>query len=327
MKKQRNYTYYSTLAASIMGLIDEKRRSGYAYNSNENVLKELDTFCIQSGYTCETVVKELSDAWSIQKATEGLNARNIRISALRQLSKYIFSLGKEAYLPRRLQSKETSVAHVFTPAELFSFFEALDSMRPTQIASGARILNECKVLFRLYYCCGMRLSEPLNLTWHCVDLDVGSLRILQSKGDKDRIIWIADDINSMLQQYRDYIGQECPGCEWVFPGIKIDIHLNDVSVRNYFRRAWYSTPYSILSNPPTVKSFRHTFVVDRLNSWMESGENIQNKLQYLSKFLGHSSIHESLYYYHQVEQGWKIVRQKDRTSDQVIPEVNTDEKE
>ena len=62
-------------------------------------------------------------------------------------------------------------------------------------------------------------------------------------------------------------------------------------------------------------------MVDRLNSWMSTGENIQEKLPYLCKFLGHSSIHESLYYYHQVEEGRKIIREKDKTSQIVIPEV------
>ena len=46
MKPRRDYAFNSSLAPAIEGLIQEKRASGYVYNSNADVLKELDTFCI-----------------------------------------------------------------------------------------------------------------------------------------------------------------------------------------------------------------------------------------------------------------------------------------
>ena len=80
----------------IEGLIREKRSSGYMYNSNADVLKELDTFCIEKGFDSETVTKTLSDAWAVQRDTEGISSRNIRVSNLRQVSKYLISIGVEA---------------------------------------------------------------------------------------------------------------------------------------------------------------------------------------------------------------------------------------
>ena len=104
MKPQRDYSYSSSLAPHIQGLIAEKRASGFAYSSNSDVLKEIDTFCIVNRFYDTTVTKEFSDAWSIQRETEGLNARYVRVSVLRQLSKYILSLGEEAYLPQLTQA-------------------------------------------------------------------------------------------------------------------------------------------------------------------------------------------------------------------------------
>ena len=169
MKILRNYEFYSTFSPIIKGLIDGKHASGYSYASNENVLKELDNFCLDHNFTFAAVTKELADAWSVQRSTEGLNARNIRVSILRQLSKYLLSLGTEAYIPKLFQSKETSEAHVFTDDELLVFFENPDNLKPVRHSYGVRLINECKVLFRLYYCCGMRLNEPVQLTWECVD--------------------------------------------------------------------------------------------------------------------------------------------------------------
>lgn len=325
MEPKRNYSYASSLSPYIEGLINEKRSAGYAYGAASDVLKALDTFCIENGFSCGTVTKELSDAWSVQKETEGLSARNIRVSILRQVSKYILSLGLHAYLPQAGQSTESPEAHVFTECERAAFFESLDAIIPPNGPGGTRILNECRVLFRLYYCCGMRRSEPLGLTWDCFDPEAGTIRILHSKGDKDRLVWITGDIAGMLLEYRNYIRKEVPNTDWMFPGMKAGKPVNAATVRSYFLKAWGRTPYAGNSNPPTIKSFRHTFVVERLNIWMSEGADIMEKLPYLSCFLGHSSMRESLYYYHQVEESRRIIRSKDKTSKKVIPEVKFNE--
>lgn len=321
MNKRYDHSYSSCIAAPIEGLISERRASGFMYNSAANMLKQLDTFCINNGFMCSTVTKELADAWSVQRDTEGINARNIRVSILRQLSKYILSLGENAYVPPDTQSGETKIAHVFSGQEIRDFFTGLESLVPKSGKYAGMLLTECKVIFRLYYCCGLRRAEPVELKWVNVDLDEGWIKIIQSKGYKDRILWLSDELLNMLKEYRKTIDTIRPGSEYVFPGIKDGNHISEGTVREYFLRALAYTACADIANPPTIKSFRHTFVVDRLNSWMAAGENIQEKLPYLCKFLGHSSIHESLYYYHQVEEGRKIIREKDKTSQIVIPEV------
>lgn len=325
MKPRRNYTFSSSLAPAISGLIQEKRASGYMYNSNADVLKELDTFCMDNGFNCESVTKELADAWAIQRETEGISARNIRVSNLRQVSKYLLSIGVDSYMPKTLQSTETKIAHVFTKQERLEFFECLNRIKVSGKKSSI-LLEECRVLFRLYYCCGMRLSEPIFLTWDDIDFNHGTITILHSKGYKDRVVFITPDIVSLLKNYQEYISKVLPNESLVFPGTKQGKPINEVTVRDYFLRTLAMTSYATISKPPTIKSFRHTFVVDRLNSWMENGENIEEKLPYLSKYLGHNSIHESLYYYHQVSEAFKIIHKKDKTSKIVIPEVIEHEK-
>ena len=323
MKPSRNYTFSSSLAPAIEGLIQEKRASGYMYNSNADVLKELDTFCIKNGYDAETVTKSLSDAWAVQRETEGISARNIRVSNLRQVSKYLISIGTESYMPQMLQSTESKIAHVLTSEERKEIFGCLNRLIIKK--KDKRLLEECRVIFRLYYCCGLRLSEPLRLTWNDIDCDSGRITILQSKGYKDRVVWVTPDVAEMIRKYHEYISAECPNETLVFPGAKNGKPVNKVTVRAYFQRTLALTSYATISNPPTIKSFRHTFVVDRLNTWMENGENIEDKLPYLSKYLGHNSIHESLYYYHQVSEAFRIIHDRDKTSDIVIPEVNESE--
>ena len=151
MRPRRDYTFSSSIAPMIEGHITERRASGFMYNSAADVLKEFDTFCIENGFHEDTVTKEMADAWSIQRVSEGINSRNIRVSILRQLSKYILSLGLEAYMPPNTQSGEIKVSHVFSEKERLEFFAALDSLKTRPGKYGGMILEECKVIFRMYY--------------------------------------------------------------------------------------------------------------------------------------------------------------------------------
>jgi len=60
---------------------------------------------------------------------------------------------------------------------------------------------------------------------------------------------------------------------------------------------------------------------------MEQGVSLKEMLPYLSRFLGHASPNETFYYYHQVDSAFRIIRQRDKSSSSVIPEVVADEKE
>jgi len=63
-----------------------------------------------------------------------------------------------------------------------------------------------------------------------------------------------------------------------------------------------------------------------MNEWMREGRNFETMLPYLSRYLGHASVDETQYYYHQVVSAFEIVRKHDRVADKVIPEVMVYEK-
>lgn len=58
---------------------------------------------------------------------------------------------------------------------------------------------------------------------------------------------------------------------------------------------------------------------------MEKEKNLTAMMPYLSKYLGHESVENTYYYYHQIESVFRIVRQKDQLSDCIIPEVPDEE--
>ena len=101
--------------------------------------------------------------WAIQKETEGTNYRNQRLSFVRQLSLYMNSLGINSYIPQLMQSEAITIPHVLSQDELRAFFNVADTYLPRGSKKWHRLSMEYQVLFRMYYCCGMRLAEGCRL--------------------------------------------------------------------------------------------------------------------------------------------------------------------
>ena len=74
------YIFESGLAHHIEGLIQQKRADGYAYNSEEKLLKRFDTFCVQNYPELTTVTYEMAAKWSEARPGEGDAYHNRRMS-------------------------------------------------------------------------------------------------------------------------------------------------------------------------------------------------------------------------------------------------------
>jgi len=315
--------YNSSLACYITGLIKQKQACGYIYEYEAYILESFDRFCIEKNHTAGTITRDLVMQWAIQRPTEGKNYRNQRVSFVRQLAFYMQSLGKNPYIPKHFASETVGVPYVLSRAELTSFFAVVDGYMPPQTVF-RRLVPTYQVLFRLFYCCGLRLAEGCYLRRSCVDLENGYIRILQSKGNKDRLVLLADDVRAMCKTYDALTQDIAPNREWFFPGRHPDQAIRKTSIDKKFAKFWNKTPFAgKVAKKPTVQSLRHTFVVDKMNEWMDTGVDTAVMMPYLSRYLGHSSIVETQYYFHTIEQAFPIIRRHDAISDSIIPEVVT----
>ena len=61
--------------------------------------------------------------------------------------------------------------------------------------------EQLKLVFVLYYACGLRLSEGFNLTAKDIDFNKRTIFVHQGKGYKDRIIPMSDNVYKALQDY------------------------------------------------------------------------------------------------------------------------------
>jgi len=321
MSAKLKYSYESVFALYIEGLVLQKKSCGLIYDAEAYGLKKFDEFCVIRRYTEPEITRDIAMEWAIQRDTESVNYRNQRVSFLRQLALYMVSLGIDTYIPRQQASAATSIPHIPDANELRELFEIVDAQCSDK-RFGNILPEGYKVLCRLYYCCGLRLSEGCNLRCEDVDLISGVLRVLHSKGDKDRLVYMADDLTELCRKYDAIASKHHPDRIWFFPGRDRGKPLHRSGICHKFKQYWEMTESSkICEKPPTVHSLRHAFVVDRINQWMLEGVSLEAMMPYLSRYLGHSGIKDTMYYYHQVRNAFQIVRQKDCLSGQIIPEV------
>ena len=318
------YSYAGNFKLYIEGLFEQKNSIGYPYDSSALILKMFDVFCMQNYPNEKILTKEITMHWAEKREYEHANGLIRRISPVRQLAKYMNSIGIDAYLiPTGIPGKEIRyVPHIFTDQELRAFFSEIDQCAISPY-SPVRHLS-IPVFFRLLYCCGLRSSEVRLLTVEDIDLKIGKLTIRQSKGNKDRTVMLSDDMLALCRIYHAKVSLVLPDRTAFFPNPHGQFYNNNL-IDYWFHLFWEKTGLAQVTsgNPPCVHSFRHTFAVKRLNLWVQEGKDLQAYLPYLSMYLGHAHLTETDYYLHFVPEFFPLFKQITREKcAPLIPEVS-----
>ena len=301
-------TYQSKLAPYIEGLISERKACGYSFTTYISHLNRFDSFIVANGFDSGELDESLFSAWAAQLKTENQNSRNSRVYAVCELAEYMECLGLNVFHPYKLGRRERTTPYIPTKDGLMKLFIYIDRSRMKH--KGFERFNiEYPILIRLYYHCGLRLNEAVGLRRKDVDLRHGTLYVRHSKGDKDRIVQLPDDLLSLVAKYdRRMEGSYLHDREWFFPGLYADKPFSKHAIDKKFRELWMGAFPDWKGKRPTVQSLRHAFVVHRMDDWVLEGNELKSLMPYLSRYLGHSGIEETMYYYHQLDAHSKAVR-------------------
>lgn len=319
----REFSFHSSLGVHIQNFITEKQSMGYKYIAQSYLLQEFDAYWAEQGYASVQLTPETLDGWIKKRNRECKEYQFTRISAVREFSKYLNGLGIKSFIPPLDIRRTKPLVHILCDEEILELFRQIDNYAPEkQDPMNIMISLEYPILFRLIYCCGLRISEACGLTVEQVDLDEGILTLINAKGNKDRLIYLSDDMRRLCAEYFAALRRNYTGGLWFFPGRGLANHIAQGSVSRVFKRCWTRTFFAETCDiTPTVHSLRHTFVVKRVNLWMRQGLNMNAMMPYLSKYLGHKGVDETYYYYHYVEESARVIRERDSLGKKVIPEV------
>jgi len=314
--------YASVLAPYIAGFVATKRAGGYAYEKAEDHLLSFDRFCTRR-IACKSLSREVVLEWAMARDGEGRRTRRTRMSTIRELGRYMQSIGvSDAFvLPVGLSPKvERYVPHFFTSQEIVAFFAACDRLRPYW-ATRARHLV-LPALFRLLYCCGLRISEARTLRVEQVDLLAGRVDILHSKGSRSRRLPLPEDLLDLLKVYDARVSGIYPGRIYFFPTTRSACYSRS-EVDTVFRSVWKAAGLEKEEGKRARPyDFRHHMAFTTLNRWIASDVDVNAMVPYLSKYMGHSSLESTDYYLHLVPEFFHTFREKVRSTETLLPELD-----
>jgi site-specific recombinase XerD len=292
-------TYTGPLSAYISGLVAEKRASGHLYESPEETLRAFDSFTEERFPEAVTLTREMAYAWAQRRQTEGANHLLNRISLVRQLALYMNRMGTPAFVidAKEFARKERPKHYVLTHEELASFFCGCDACLPSARSPLQGLV--VRALFRAIYCLGLRPCEALHLDVGDVNLSRGTIDIHRSKGDKDRTVYMSEDLRGLLVSFDKAASAALPEREAFFPN-RSGGHWATESARRWFTCIWRSSCVAGAEGTkvPSMMSLRHTFATERIRLWATEGKDLRSAIYYLVVHMGHRSICETEYYLH-----------------------------
>ncbi len=221
---------------------------------------------------------------------------------LREFSRYLIARGYlDAYLIPTGKTRLPAPAppYFFTEEEISAFFRECDNVRDDPHYKGRHLV--LPAMFRLLYCCGLRCKEVRILARKDVHLDKGYFDVLQSKGPKSRRIYISRDLIEYLDDYDRHISCLFPERRMFFPN-RADKPYGAAMLEKNFLRFWYSAFPEKKDSGVSIRAydFRHHFVYANMNRWLRSGKDVNAMLPYLMRYMGHTDVKNTLYYFHLV---------------------------
>jgi len=236
-------------------------------------------------------------SWLANLKEQQSSARTInrKISSLKSFFKYYLKQGliesspmaqvispkTNKRLPGFIKEKETNL--LFTHVEFSNDWKGMTD----------------KIILKLLYQTGMRLSELINLRLSSLDFAKNQIKVL-GKGNKERILPLSKDIGDDIQSYEQEKNKEFETCDRVFlmltpKGEKLYPGYVYQAVKSYL-----SLTTTIQKKSPHV--LRHTFATHLLNNGAD--------LNAVKDLLGHSSLAATQVYTHNTIEKLKNVHKK-----------------
>lgn len=316
-------------APHICDFVEQKRALGHKYNAYVEILNQFDKFCILQSVEEPVISAGLFSKWCEKRLQENDTTHHMRIQCLRSFAEFLRNNGVEAPanfhpLPR---PRKTFMPYIFTNDEIRRFLVAVDSQCRTVNANSPIRHLVLPVLFRMLYTCGLRVSEALKLKVEDVDLQQGTLLVLDAKGGKDRLVAMSETMAALCREYRSNESVRNFESDYFFPAPDRGFY-DTCTIYDRFRECLLAANigHGGRGKGPRVHDLRHTFAVHVLNIWAAQGKDLYTCLPILSTYLGHKNLNATQQYLRLVPEFYSEVTNSFETSfGAVFPEVANEE--
>lgn len=304
--------FKSDFKEELSDFIIYQRSNGYIYVKDTcDELKRLDRFFTSINSNQKIINQEVVDKWLCTcKNTNKAVTRARYFSLMAKFCKYLRTIGYENVIqpePHNITYHSNFIPYIFSKEELSKMNEFLLNQISLNSFSN---LTTFYILFNLYYCCGLRKMEALNLKISDFNSNEKTLLIKQSKNNKTRIIPLTNQLNDMLT---NYIKIRNSNVEYIFVSEK-NKKFNNQYVTTLYNRLLKDAeiPLTYDGKHQRLHDLRHTFCVHTLKQMEEKGFDLYTSLPTLSVYLGHKGIIETEYYLRLVKEENKHLTDKVR---------------
>lgn len=311
----RKLFFESIFASELIDYIEYKESLGFNRNTYYLILRRFDLFLIEHNYIKDFIDEEIVVLWSFIRDIEGKNYRNKRLSILRGFTIYLNLLGKKSFIPKSQSSTPKKIPYVLNIHELKQIYECLDNLK-TNYPNGVFCIEHYQlilpVFFRLVYSCGLRNGEACSIKIENINFDSNTIKIQHTKNYIDRIVYISETMMNLLSKYIDKMKTKYfEDIIYLFPSTCLDKHIDTTYTSEKFYRVIKKLKLGSKDFHPVVHSLRHSYVVHKIDEWINLKLDTNILTGYLAKQLGHKNIKETFYYYHIIENSLKPIRKFD----------------
>jgi site-specific recombinase XerD len=296
MTKQLHHPIFiGPFADYLHRFLGQKRAIGYKYVIESWELGEFDRYMLAYYPNATTLELDMINDWASHRPNEiGNKSSNNRFTVMRQFASFLLGCGCYADMPDSCKRRiHAFTPYIFTHHQISQMFAVLDSWSKEKRTSP--VFKILPLLFRTLYCCGLRISEALNLTVGKVDLEKGNLLITDSKYGKERLLPMSSTLLTLYCGYFGIFKKHDTKDEFLFC-INGKTAISRRTIYTHFRKLLWECGISHNGQGPRIHDFRHTFAVHSLVNWTRQGIDINVALPYLSTYLGHSNLSSTSQY-------------------------------
>jgi integrase/recombinase XerD len=246
------------------------------------------------------ICAQLAVDWACSaSATRGSSGQSSRLSLARGFLTHLKASLPETEIPdsHLIAAPRRQQPYLFSATEINRVIEGAGRLSPR----GSLRPYTHQTLFGLLVCTGLRPSEAIRLSVSDLQLDEQPPRLLirQTKFQKSRWVPLHPTAADQLQRYAQLRREmNYDGLSEVFfiseQGRQLEINILQRTFHRLLRRLEINPRPG--QRRPTLHSFRHTFAVNRLKQWYETGADARALLPNLSVYLGHLNPASTYWY-------------------------------
>lgn len=300
---------HKRLLKAVDDYIKERRQLGYVMARDGKLLYDFIQYAHKVGHKGPITIK-LALQWVElpQKCKPGWLAN--RLCAIRGFANYIKLIDPKTEVPPAgiiRYRRRRPTPYIYPEQEMTDIMKAAKRLT---IENGNGLQpHTYTTLFGLLACSGIRITEALKLSRDDIDFSSSMLTVIEGKFKKSRLIPLHPTV---LEPLRSYIKKRdkkfpIPKTNFFFVN-KYGNPLTQKSVDYTFRQIRSNLGWNKKGEPRRrVYDIRHTFATRKLLEWYRNGDDIDQKIQYLSAYLGHVQATDTYWYLSAVPELMEIV--------------------